>query len=37
MSEKEYTLFKKQRKEIIKQKERNQKIKHGFVTKLALD
>ena len=34
MSEKEYFLFKKQGKEVAKQKERNQKVKNGFVVKL---
>lgn len=34
MSEKEYQLFKKQRKEVLKQKERNEKTKHGFITKV---
>jgi hypothetical protein len=34
MGEKEYVLFRKQRKEVAKQKERNEKIKHGFVRKL---
>jgi hypothetical protein len=29
-------LFKKQRKEVIKQKERNEKIKHGFVAKVVV-
>lgn len=36
MGEKEYQLYKKQRKEVIKQKERNEKIKHGFVSKLSI-
>lgn len=36
MGEKEYELFKKQRKDVIKQKERNEKIKHGFVQKLSV-
>ncbi|CAM6001517.1 unnamed protein product [Sphagnum balticum] len=35
MSEKEYQLFRKQRKEVIKQRERNEKVKHGFVVKAA--
>lgn len=35
MGEKEYELFKKQRKDVIKQKERNEKIKHGFVEKVS--
>lgn len=34
MGEKEYALFRKQRKEVAKQKERNEKVKHGFVRKL---
>ena len=34
MSEKEYLLFKKQGKEVAKQKQRNEKIKSGFVVKM---
>lgn len=36
MGEKEYLAFKKQRKEVLKQKERNEKVKHGFVTKVPV-
>lgn len=35
MGEKEYLAFKKQRKEVVKQKERNEKVKHGFVVKIS--
>lgn len=36
MGEKEYTLFKKQAREVNKQKERNEKVKSGFVIKLPI-
>ena len=34
MNEKDYTLFKKQRKETLKQQERNEKIKHSYLEKI---
>lgn len=34
MSEKQYVFYKKQAKEVHKQKERNEKIKNGFVVKV---
>lgn len=37
MPEEEYELFRKQRKEIIKQKEKNEKIKHGFLERITRD
>lgn len=37
MGEKEYLAFKKQRKEVVKQKERNEKVKHGFVVKVSVN